>query len=117
MDRVRLGIAGIGNIAQINVLGYLEHEQCEVTALCDPRQGKVEAMAQKWGVPRTYTDLDEMLASDDIDAVEILTPTYMHHDHVIAAARAGKHISVQKPMANSVAEAREMLAEVDKAGV
>jgi predicted dehydrogenase len=64
-----------------------------------------------------YTDLDAFLADAAIDAVEILTPTYLHHDHVIAAARAGKHISCQKPMANSVVEAREMLDEVRRAGV
>ena len=117
MDRVRMGIAGIGNIAQLNVLGYLKHDRCDVVALCDPRKDKVEAMAQTWGVPRTYNDLDEMLDADDIDAVEILTPTYMHRDHVIAAAKAGKHISCQKPMANSVADARDMLSAADDAGV
>ncbi len=117
VDRVRIGIAGIGNIAPINVMGYLDHELCEVVALCDLRKAKVEAMADRWGVPTTYTDLDEMLASDDVDAVEILTPTHMHHDHVIAAAEAGKHISCQKPMANSVAEARNMMEAVGKAGV
>jgi len=117
MDRVRLGIAGIGNIAQLNVLGYLEHDRCEVVALCDPRQAKVEAMARQWGVGRTYTSLDALLADDEVDAVEILTPTYLHHDHVVAAAQAGKHISCQKPMANSVAEARDMAAAVRQAGV
>jgi predicted dehydrogenase len=117
MDRVRMGIVGVGNIAQLNVRGYLAHKQCDVVALCDPREDKVADMARQWGVPKTYTDLDKLLADDEIDAVEILTPTYLHHDHVIAAARAGKHISCQKPMSNSVAECREMLAEVDKAGV
>ena len=117
MDRVRLGIAGIGNIAQLNVRGYLAHDRCDVVALCDPREDKATAMAREWNVPKVYTDLDRMLADDEIDAVEILTPTYLHHDHVIAAARAGKHISCQKPMANSVGEAREMMAAVKEAGV
>ena len=117
MDRVRLGIAGIGNIAQLNVRGYLAHDRCDVVALCDPREDKATAMARQWDVPKVYTELDRMLADDEIDAVEILTPTYLHHDHVIAAARAGKHISCQKPMANSVAEARAMMAAVEEAGV
>lgn len=117
VDRVRLGVIGVGNIAVLNVPGYLEHPQCDVVALCDPRQDKAEAMAAKWGVPRVYTQLDDLLADDEIDAVEILTPTHLHREHVIAAARAGKHISCQKPMANSVADTREMLAAVSDAGV
>lgn len=117
MDRVRIGIAGIGNIAALNVAGYLEHERCDVVALCDPREDKAKSMAEEWGVPHVCASLDEMLSETDIDAVEILTPTYLHHDHVIATARAGKHISCQKPMANSVTEALEMLEEVKRAGV
>jgi predicted dehydrogenase len=117
VDRVRIGIVGVGNIAPLNVAGYLEHDRCDVVALCDPRREKAERMAREWNVPKVYTELDALLADDEIDAVEILTPTNLHHDHVIAAARAGKHISCQKPMANSVAEARSMLAAVEEAGV
>ena len=57
-----------------------------------------------------------MLADDSIDAVEILTPTHLHHDHVIAALEAGKHVSVQKPVANSVDDGLEMEAAAEKAG-
>ena len=110
MDRVRIGIVGVGNIAPLNVAGYLEHPQCDVVALCDPRLDKATAMAEAWGVPRVYADLDEMLAADDIDAVEILTPTHLHHAHVLAALAAGKHVSCQKPLANRVDHAREMAA-------
>jgi predicted dehydrogenase len=117
VDRVRLGIIGTGNIAPLNVAGYLAHERCDVVALCDPRREKATRMAELWGVPTVYDSLDAILADDSIDAVEILTPTFMHKEHVIAAARAGKHISVQKPIANSVADAREMIAAVEDAGV
>jgi len=117
MDRVRLGVIGVGNIAPLNVAGYLEHEQCDVVALCDPRADVADARAREWGVPRTYTDLDDLLADDGVDAVEILSPTHLHKDHVVAAARAGKHVSCQKPMANSVTECRAMMAAVDEAGV
>ena len=53
----------------------------------------------------------------DIDAVEILTPTHLHHDHVLAALAAGKHVSCQKPLANSVTEARAMAAAAEEAGL
>jgi predicted dehydrogenase len=117
VDRVRLGIIGTGNIAPLNVAGYLAHDRCDVVAVCDPRREKATRMAEAWGVPKVYDSIDAILADDEIDAVEILTPTFMHKDHVIAAARAGKHISTQKPIANSVADAREMIAAVEAAGV
>jgi predicted dehydrogenase len=117
VDRVRLGIIGTGNIAPLNVAGYLAHDRCNVVAVCDPRREKAMRMAGLWGVPKVYDSIDAVLADEEIDAVEILTPTFMHKEHVIAAARAGKHISVQKPIANSVADARDMLAAVDDAKV
>jgi len=117
MERVRLGVVGAGNISALNVAGYLEHDRCDVVAVCDPRPEVLERRAREWNVERTYTDLDQMLADAEIDAVEILTPTHLHKEHVIAAARAGKHVSCQKPMANTVADCREMLAATRAAGV
>src|SRR5436190_23692968 len=98
MDRVRIGIVGVGNIATLNVPGYLAHEQCDVVALCDPRPEVLERRGREWNVRRLYASVDELLADDEVDAVEILSPTPLHAEHVIAAARAGKHISVQKPI-------------------
>jgi predicted dehydrogenase len=117
MDKVGLGIVGIGNIAPINARGYLADERCDVVAICDVREDKARRIAAEWDVSTVYTSLDELLADPRIDAVEILTPTHMHRDHVLAAAAVGKHVSVQKPVANSVAEAREMIAACEAAGV
>jgi len=108
MDRVRLGVIGAGNIANLNVAGYLAHPGCDVLAVCDPNVDAAKAAAERWGVPKVYSDLDELLADPDIDAVEILTPTHLHHQHVLDALSAGKHVSVQKPVANSVDDALEM---------
>jgi predicted dehydrogenase len=60
--------------------------------------------------------VSDLLADDSIDALEILTPTHLHHDHVIAALDAGKHVSVQKPVANSVDDALEMQAAAERSG-
>ena len=117
MDRVRLGIIGIGNIAPLNAAGYLQDDRCDVVALCDPREDKVREMASRWDVPTVYTRLDEMLANDEIDAVEVLTPTHLHKEHVLAAIAAGKHVSCQKPIANSVADGIEMTEAARRAGV
>jgi predicted dehydrogenase len=116
MDRVRMGIVGVGNIAALNVPGYLEHERCDVVALCDPRAEVLERRGREWGVERRYPDLDALLSDEDVDAVEILSPTPLHAAHVVAALEAGKHVSCQKPIANSVAEARTMVAAAAAAG-
>jgi predicted dehydrogenase len=116
MDRVRIGIIGVGNIATLNVPGYLEHEKCEVVALCDPRPEVLDRRRREWEVGRGYAEVDALLADEAIDAVEVLSPTPLHAEHAIAALRAGKHVSVQKPIANSVSEARRMIDEARGAG-
>jgi len=63
-----------------------------------------------------YAQVDELLADDDIDAVEILSPTPLHAEHTIAALTAGKHVSVQKPIANTVADARRMVEAARASG-
>jgi predicted dehydrogenase len=95
----------------------LEHPRCEVVALCDARLERAKDQAARWQVPKVYGSLDELLSDDEVDAVEILTPTYLHAEHVIAAARAGKHVSCQKPLANSVSDARRMIEACAQTGV
>ena len=116
MDKVRLGVLGAGNIAVMNVRGYLEDPRCDIVAVCDTDEEIGRMAAKKWGAQSSFTDLADMLADDSIDAVEILTPTHLHHDHVIAALEAGKHVSVQKPVANSVEDALEMQEVADRVG-
>ena len=65
----------------------------------------------------TVHSLDDLLADDEIDAVEILSPTPLHADHVLAALAAGKHVSCQKPIANSVADGRRMVEAAHAAGL
>jgi predicted dehydrogenase len=116
-DKIRLGVLGAGNIADLNVAGYLEHPDCEVVAVCDVDTAVAAEAATRWGVPRVYSDMESFLADDELDAVEILTPTHMHHGHVRAALEAGKHVSVQKPIANSVEEALDLAALADETGL
>ena len=73
--------------------------------------------AQAWGVDKVYTGYQELLADPEIDLVELLVPHHLHAEMTVAACRAGKHVSVQKPMALSVAEADRMIAAAQTAGV
>ena len=116
MEKVRLGVLGAGNIAAMNVRGYLEDPRCDLVAVCDTDEAVGRQAAQEWGAERFYRELDDLLADESVDAVEVLTPTHLHHDHVIAALEAGKHVSVQKPIANSVDDAQEMQAVAERVG-
>ena len=116
MDKVKIAIIGCGRISNMNVPGYLDHPDCEVYALCDPLEGRAAAQAKKWGIePRIYTDYRQVLSDPDVDAVEILTPVHMHAEQAIAGLEAGKHVSSQKPMCNSVAEADRIIAAAEAA--
>lgn len=112
-----MGILGVGNISRLNVPGYLEHPDCDVVAICDSNLERANKLAAEWNVPKAYGSMDDLLADDEVDGLEILTPTYLHADHVVAAARAGKHVSCQKPIANSVDEARRMIEACAEANV
>lgn len=109
MERVRLGVVGVGNVAPLNIPGYLEHPGCDLVALCDPDVSRARALARDWKVAKAFESLGDLLSADIVDAVEILTPTHLHAQHVIAAAHAGVHISCQKPIAASVDDARKMI--------
>jgi 1,5-anhydro-D-fructose reductase (1,5-anhydro-D-mannitol-forming) len=93
-----------------------EHPQTEIVAVWDeiPERGKREAQAR--GV-KFYDSLDELLAQSDIDAVIVDTPTNMHRDVMVKAARAGKHIFTEKVLAPTLKEANEILEAVRESGV
>ncbi|HUT52718.1 MAG TPA: Gfo/Idh/MocA family oxidoreductase [bacterium] len=117
MDKVRMGIIGGGRISDLNILGYLDHPRCRVVAACDINEDIARRRMKEWGADRYYTDYRKLLADPEIDAVEILSPHRLHHPMVIEAARAGKHVSVQKPMCVTLREAEEMTAACRSAGV
>src|SRR5438270_6070203 len=77
---------------------------------------KAPAPADRYGIPTTYASLEELLSDTDVDAVYVSTPNYLHAQHSVAALRAGKHVLCEKPMATSVAEAREMTQAAEVAG-
>ena len=117
MDKVRIAIVGCGNISQLNVPGYLQHPNCEVVALCDNVPSRAEARAKQWGIsPRIYTDYEQVLNDPNVDAVELLTPQRHHMTMTVDGLDAGKHVSCQKPMCTSVAEADVMLAAARRRG-
>lgn len=116
--RLKVGVIGAGVIAQVMHLNYLRElsDRFETIALCDISADNAENNAQRYNIPKTFTDWRELIEDDDVDAVLILT-SGSHAPIAIAAARAGKHVLVEKPMCFSVAEGLEMKAAADEAGV
>ena len=85
--------------------------------LCGRNRKAVEAAARQYGWEETAHDWRKMIQREDIDLVDIATPGNLHHPIAIAAAKAGKHILCEKPLANNLKQAVEMLEAVEAAGV
>ena len=115
MDKVKIAIVGCGTISQLNVPGYLANSKCQVVALCDPDVDRAVSRAKEWGIsPRIYSTYEQVLEDGKIDAVELLTPTHMHADQIVRGLESGKHVSCQKPLASTIAEAEVITAAVRK---
>lgn len=113
--KVKIGVIGCGQIAQIEHLPYLrESLDFELYSLCDLSNMVVQSVGETFGVPteRRYTDMDEMLADDVLEAVVICTRD--HYEPGLKAARAGKHMLIEKPLAYSLAQADEMIQEAER---
>ena len=119
MARLKIGVIGCGAIAQIQHLPHLREldEQFEIAGLADLSPQLLAAVGADYGVPeeRRFLDYRELVRSD-IDAV-IVCPSGSHAPPSIAAAEAGKHVLVEKPMCTTVAEAEAMVAAAERAGV
>jgi predicted dehydrogenase len=114
----KIGIVGCGNRSKAHITALNDVPEIDVVALCDVLPHKMDQRAQlikKKVEPRKYTDIDEMLKQDDLDAVAIVLPNHLHKSATIAALQAGKHVFCEKPMALTVADCNEMIAAADKA--
>src|SRR5438445_11158246 len=116
-DRLRVGVIGCGLIAQVMHLNYLRElsDRFEATAVCDLSAEVRAACAREYGAAEQYESWQELL-TQPLDAVLVLT-SGSHAPIAVAAAQAGLHVLVEKPMCYSVAEGREMLAAAERAGV
>src|SRR5204863_3272477 len=93
---IRIGVAGVGFGAAVHIPAF-QSEGIEVAAICSRRPERAQEAADRFGVERTFTDYDDMLGMDGLDAVSIVTPVALHHPMAMAALRAGKHVICEKP--------------------
>ncbi|MGN6436068.1 MAG: Gfo/Idh/MocA family protein [Agriterribacter sp.] len=123
--QLRIGLVGTGFMGRTHSNGYnrvpnffpaLQYTPV-LKAVCSRNKEKVQAFADQWGYESIETDWKKLISRDDIDAIDICTPNDTHAEIAIAAAKAGKMILCEKPLARTLAESKGMVEAVEKAGV
>ena len=113
---VRIGLIGCGAVPQTAHLPILSKMRgAKLVALCDNDGPKARAIAERFGVPDFFTDIDDLLDLEQLDAVIIATPNHLHEPHVLSALRAKLHVLCGRPLALSVRGVERMLAAASKA--
>ncbi|MEA3346214.1 MAG: Gfo/Idh/MocA family oxidoreductase [Chloroflexota bacterium] len=115
---VKIAIIGCGAVAEkIHLPEYARSEEAEIIACVDIVREKAQRLAERVGGAQVYTDYRDALALDEVQAVDICLPNYLHAPVAIAAAEAGKHVLCEKPMTISMADAQSMIDAAKEAGV
>jgi UDP-N-acetylglucosamine 3-dehydrogenase len=114
MDRLRIGVIGLGWFGEIHCETIVGIPNLELAALCTRRPDRLAEQAKKFGVNKTFTDYRAMLADKDIDAVSIVTMWDQHTEPAVDALAAGKHVFLEKPMASTVADCHKIMAAAAK---
>jgi predicted dehydrogenase len=117
MTPIGCGVIGVGVFGENHCLAYSRLPGVKLAAVCDVNGARARAMAEKYGARAWYTDYQELLRDPAVQAVSIATPDFAHREIALAAARAGKHILCEKPLATTVADAQEIVDAARAAGV
>jgi virulence factor len=118
VQKLRAGLIGAGGMANaVHYPSLAEFDDVEMVALCDLVPDKLRAAAEKFGIPRTYSDYREMLAREEVDAVWVLMPPHHLFDLVIQCAKAKKHVFIEKPPGVTYEQARMMASACEENGV
>ncbi|MFF4025517.1 MULTISPECIES: Gfo/Idh/MocA family protein [Nocardia] len=116
-DRLRVGIVGVGWGVHVQVPAFRAVPEFEVVALCARTEASVDKAGGRTGITDLSTDWHTFVRRDDLDVISIATPTVAHHDQVLAAIEAGKHVLCEKPLALTDDDARDMLARAEDKSV
>lgn len=117
MKKVRIALVGTGAFGIKHLNGLKNIPEAEVTCLVGRVEEDVKAVAQKYEVPTYTTDFDEMLVMDNVDAVILCTPTQMHAEQSLACLSAGKHVEIEIPLADNLADAESVFTQQKASGL
>ncbi|MCA0985516.1 Gfo/Idh/MocA family oxidoreductase [Halobacillus yeomjeoni] len=116
MSKMKVAVIGCGSIAQHRHLPeYEANEDVVLTAVCDINEDRVDEISKQYGA-KAYTDYQLLLEKENVDAVSVCLPNYLHAPVTNAALNAGCHVLCEKPMATSKEEAESMIAAAEKNG-
>lgn len=114
-DAIKVGIIGAGAITQVGHLPALKRlKGVEVAAICDSDFPKARALAERYQIPDAFDDIDDLLGSEQLNAVVICTPNHLHESHILAALSADLHVLVEKPLATSSASVQRIIKAGEK---
>jgi predicted dehydrogenase len=116
MSYVKIGVIGVGYMGELHAKVCSEINYVKLLAVTDINEERGKEIAKKYNT-KWYRDYNDMLKKEDIDAVIISTPEHLHLDPAIAAAEAGKHMLIEKPLATNVKDAEEIIKYAEKNGV
>lgn len=109
-DKIKVGIVGIGKIAQVTHLPiWKKLDNVEIVGICDHNERVARGVAEKYKIKHVYKNPEDLFKIEELDAVDICTPTQSHKELAVAALEHGKHVLVEKPMARNYKEAKEMV--------
>ncbi len=115
MEKLLWGLIGCGDISTKRIAPALKAlEQCELLAVTRANHTLAESFAQEFGAKRWYKNWQDLITDKEIDAVYIATPVYLHEEQTIAAAKAGKHVLCEKPMAMNAEDCERMIETCKK---
>jgi predicted dehydrogenase len=116
MDKIKVGVIGIGFIGAAHVEALRRIPGIEVAAIAHSSDEKAKVKGEELGIEQTYGDYRRLLESKEIDAVHICTPNHLHYSQTKDALAAGKHVLCEKPLAVTVKEAQELVKQADSSG-
>ena len=116
MSDVRLAVVGAGAIAQVAHLPAISRAKgVQLVALCDNDRAKARSLADRFEIPDVFTDIEELLETDELDAVVVATPNHLHEPHVLAALAAKLHVLCERPLALTARGVERILAAAQRA--
>jgi len=110
MEKTRIGVIGLGSVAQlVHLPNLIKIKNAEITAVAEVNKSKLHSVADKYDIKKRYSNYLELINNDAIDAVIIATPTHLHKQMAIDCLNAGKDVLVEKPLARNSIEGEEII--------